>query len=176
MHAFSFAMEKNDYAKILAIALVLALSFVLIEKPNIESGVPLHSDSYDNIAAVQQVLKQGTIFIGDPFAPSSEKSQFHSGKKNFDLETGYVFILTFFSIIPGIDPLDLPIFFPWISSLLLFFTTFLLTKKLCRDEFSAFFASLCVFLIPSTQQMLGPLFLVASSLGLALLPLLIYSG
>tara|TARA_Y100000310_G_scaffold345628_1_gene467458 strand:- start:4967 stop:6562 length:1596 start_codon:yes stop_codon:yes gene_type:complete len=162
--------------KIPAILIILAISFVLIELPHLEIGLPLHSDSYDNIAAAQETISQGTIFIGDPYAPPKEKSIYFNENPGYDLETGYVVLLLLLSFFPFISLTSLPLFFPWLVSILVFLSTFILLRKLCRQDFTAFFSSLFIFFLPSTQQMLGPLFLVASSFGLILVPLLLLLG
>lgn len=162
--------------KILPVLLVLALSFILIELPHLETGLPMHSDSYDNIAAAQAVLEKGTIFIGDPYAPPQEKSIYYNKQTFYDLQTGFVLILAIVSLIPFITPTTLPVFFPWLVSILAFFATFLLIRKLCRHDFLAFFSSLFIFFIPSNQTMLGPFFITGSSFGLILVPLMLFLG
>jgi len=155
--------------------IVLSLSFIIIELPHLETGLPLHSDSYDNIAVVQQTIKNGNIFLGDPYAPPEGKGVYYYERGAFDLETGYILVLTLVSLL-GISAETLPLFLPWLFALIAFFATFQLLNLLCRNDSVAFFASLFIFFIPSSQKMLGPLFLVASSFALILVPVLLYLG
>jgi len=158
------------------ILLVIALSFFIVELPHLETGLPLHSDSYDNIAITQKSIETGTIFLGNPYTPSPEKSFFREQANSIDLQAGYTTILLSATLFGLINPINLPLYFPWIVSLLMFATTFILLKKLCRQEHCAFIGTLFLFFIPSSQLMLGPILLTASGFALFLLPALLLLG
>lgn len=133
----------------------------------------MHSDSYDNIAITQQLSKGG--FTGDPYAPPEEKSYYET-RNSPDVEIGYTAILSILSFTPIINETHFPLIIPWLVSILLFFTSYLLLKKIGKTDFISFFASLFVFFIPSSQEMLGLVFLVASNIGIALVPVLLFFG
>lgn len=160
----------------LGFAIVLLLSFVVIQLPHLSSDLPLHADSYDTVAITQQIIKTGNIFLNDPYAPPIEKGSEYLYRTGIDLEIGYVWVLALISLIPFIDPINLPNFFPWLLSILTFLVTFTLIKLLCRNDLLAFSSSLFIFFLPSSNFLLGPVYLVASSLGLLLVPLLLYFG
>jgi len=167
---------KPKKEQVLGFFLVLVLSFLLIMIPHLNSNLPLHSDSYDNIAFVQSWFEKGGISFEDPYVSPNKVNIPRADFIEYDFESGYAIILAAFSLLPMVNPVDLPIFFPWLVSMLLFFSTFVLLRKIVKDDFSAFFTAFFVFFIPSSRQMLGPLFLVASNVGLALLPILLYFG
>ena len=84
--------------KILAAILLLAMAVVTIALPHIESGLPLHLDEYDNIAAVQASLEKKTPFPGDPFAPPQEKVPGYAFQSGADFEFGYTAVLAIASL------------------------------------------------------------------------------
>ena len=159
-----------------AAILVFAVSFLVIEAPQLEVGLPLHSDSYDNIAAVQASISGQKISHGSPYSNAYINKTGDEIVSAFDIEAGYTAALAAFSLFSGIDIIALSIFLPWLVSMLIFISSFILIGKLTKNNFISFAGAMFVFLLPSTQQTLGPAFLVASNLGLAVLPLVIYFG
>ena len=171
------ASKVNNFALFLGAAiLILAVSFLIIEAPQLEIGLPLHSDSYDNIAAVQKSISSQKISPGSPYSNAGIGKIDNEIAPAFDIEAGYTAALTTFSLFSGIDAITINLFLPWLISILIFFSSFILLRKLTKNNFTSFTGAMFVFLLPSTQQMLGPAFLVASNAGLAMLPLIIYFG
>ncbi|MCR4368281.1 MAG: hypothetical protein NUV67_00035 [archaeon] len=158
--------------KVGAALLVLALAFILIELPHLESGLPLHSDEYDNTATAKRSLEEGRLYFGDPYAPPAGSA--YSPGEQLDFESGYIAIMAAMALLVGY--LNLHLIVPFLVFLFVLFSAFLLVKKLCGHEFVAFCAVLFLFFLPSYQNTLGPVFLVASNLGLALFALLLLFG
>jgi hypothetical protein len=151
---------------------VLAIGFITIGQPQLSVGLPLHSDSYDNIAIAQRTISSGNLFTGNPYVTSPE----NEATPIFDAEAGYTSMLSGISLFSGIDIIDMNMFLPWILASIAALTSFVFLRKILRDDFVSLTGAMFVFLLPSTQQMLGPAFLVASNMGIVLTPLVLCLG
>ena len=172
-------MMQNSERQFIFIGMLalLLIPYFLFLQPRQESQVPLHSDEYDNIAVAQRSMSEGKIFQGDPYAPAEGSGSIYNPKnQGYDPEAGYAALLLLFSLSSGFSPLALANFLPWLFSIIFFLASFILLKKILSGQFLPFCAAMFVFFLPSSSQMLGPMFLAASSLSLALLPALIILG
>ena len=161
---------------VFAALVVFTVAFLAIEKPRLDFGLPLHSDEYDNIALAQKSVQLGKIYVSDPFASESGKSAYVADEKGYDPEAGYNSLLTSISLFSGIPRIEMHFIIPIFVLMVIFLLTFVMLRSITGNGFVSFVASMFIFLLPSTQQMLGPAFMVASNVGLAFILALVYFG
>ncbi len=132
--------------------------------------LPNHGDEWDLLAYVKEMQKTGTVVQYDPttMEPLSEGP-------HYKLEMNYhLFALSLYNL-SGMDILILPFFVVVILSFLFALASFVLVRDFTKNSLAAFIAAVFVFGLKNNVALLGYAFMTPMGLGLAMVPLLIYS-
>lgn len=175
MYKFSIGEAKKIFSNKKIIILIFLLLALYVTVPNhISYPLPLHGDEYDNLAEANEIIKQQTGIQYDPFTPPEGKSVYYARTKEFPFQLLFSFLLISLILLTGLDTLGIIIALPFLFSLLMMFGTFLLVRQITKSEKAAFFAALFTLLLKSNITLLGYQLVVASSFGLAIMPMLLY--
>lgn len=157
--------KKRAYKfEYLALLLILGLAIYVAMIPRFGYAYPVHLDEWFNIAYANQILDEGTITnLVDPFKGGAA-SLVQSAEKGFQI------LLAVFYKISGLDWLVIFRFLPATIFSVTVLATYLLGRKLGFGLEAAFLVSL----LPTTQGILGPAFLVSVAIGILFIPLSLF--
>ncbi len=150
-----------DFIKLLPI---MVLAFYLVFSPHLNYPYPLHHDEWSHMAYAEAMMKAGSLSFTDPF----------SGQFITDLsinpEAGFHVVLGIMQQVTGISWPMIFTYFPGI----VFMVTVLSVYVLAQREGFGLEAAFFTCLIPTSNGILGPAFLVPMALGLTFIPLSLF--
>jgi hypothetical protein len=152
--------------KTLFLILILLLAFFMAFIPHIGYAYPVHLDEWIHLAHSKALIEAGSINYPDPFSGKAATGLLSSQEVNYHL------LLASLSEVSGIDWLVLFRFGPS----LVFMLTVLAVYVLCRKEGYELEAAFFTCLIPTTIGLMGPAFMVPVALGLAFIPLCLFTA
>lgn len=142
---------------------------------------PLHGDEWDNIKIAQEIIKEGKIVEYNPFLPGNpyylsfnEEAHGVTDTNSAMWELNYNLFIALSSLFTRIPALEAGLILPTVLAFIMSINTFILVRYLTKNELPALFSAIFVLTLKSNVIFLGPWFLVASSFGLAFIPLIFY--
>ncbi|MFH1587590.1 MAG: hypothetical protein ABID38_07070 [Candidatus Diapherotrites archaeon] len=169
-------IEKLLDNKMFIISLFLLLSVSVTLPNHLNYPLPLHADEYDNLALANETVSKGMVTTYDPYAPGPEKSIYNNIDEPpvLTMVLAYEVFLSIPIMLANFGTTETIILFPILMSFLLLISTFLLVEQLFKNRLAAIISSVFVLFTTANPTILGYQLVVASSLGLALLPFLFY--
>ncbi len=169
-----FKLQELLNNKAFIIALFLLLSIFVTLPNHLNYPLPLHADEYDNLALANESVSKGKIAAYDPYAPEPEKSIYNNEYPVLTMEIAYELLISISILLAKFGTPEIIFIFPILTSFLLLISTFLLVKHIFNNKLAAIISSVFVLFTTTNPTILGYQLVVASSLGLALLPSLLY--
>jgi len=168
-------MERTLILICLLIASLISVGVYYWDYP-----LPLHSDSWDNIAVANAIIKAQKVIFHNPCLP---------GKTYYDIvgnvyekepeiptnrwELGFDLFIAIVHLLTKVELIDLGVILPFFFCFLMSLGTFSFMRNSINEQ-AAFFSALFVLTYQTNVISLGPAFLVALSFGFMLIPNLYY--
>jgi hypothetical protein len=156
-----YALLRSDYLKLIPI---LALAAYIAFIPHMDYPYPVHVDEWSNLANCKALMGVGDVTATEPFSAPPVASG------TPDVEVGFRLFLGLFQQISGLSWITV---FRYLAPAI-FILTVLSAYILGKRKGFGWEAALMTCFITTTLGILGPGFLVASSLGLTFILLSIY--
>lgn len=147
--------SKNTIALLLILLLAAYLNYI----PHANYDYPVHRDEWDRMAYAKAIINDESTAYVEPYLGEKIVTN--------DLEIGFNLWLAELKLITGLSWLFIFKYFSIFAPVLLVLSSYIFASKFGYGLESAFFVSL----IPTTVHLLGPGFLVPSSLAIAFIPL-----
>ncbi len=161
--------------------ILISLSIYTTGSPHFNYYLPFHADEWDNIKIAQEILKEGKIIEYNPFLPGNpyyinfdEEAHGVTNTNSALWEINYNLLIALSSLFTGIPVLKIGVILPTLFSFIMSFNTFILVRYLTKNDLPAFLSAIFILTLKSNVTFLGPWFLVASSFGMALIPMIFY--
>ncbi len=149
--------------------------------PHFNYKFPFHADEWDNIKIAQEIIKEEKIIEYNPFLENdpyylnfNEEAHGVENTNSAMWEINYNLFIALASLFTGIPPLEIGTLLPTLFVFIMSFNTFILVRFLTKKDMPAILSSIFIITMISNLTYLGPWFLVASSFGLAFIPLILY--
>jgi hypothetical protein len=157
------------------------LSIFTAFSPHFNYKFPFHADEWDNIKIAQEIIKEEKIIEYNPFLEGdpyylnfNEEAHGVKNTNSAQWEINYNLFIALSSLFTGIPALEIGTLLPTLFVFIMSFNTFILVRFLTKKDMPAILSSIFILTLKSNLTYLGPWFLVASSFGLAFIPLIIY--
>ncbi len=163
------------------ILLLIILSIYITGSPHFNYRFPFHADEWHNIRISQEILKEEKIILYNPFLVGNpyyinfnEEAHGVTNTNSAMWQINYNLLVALSSLFTGIPALEMGLILPTLFTFIMSFNTFILVRYLTKNDLPALMSAVFVMTLKSNVTFLGPWFLVASSFGLAFIPLILY--
>lgn len=163
------------------ILILILLSIYTTASPHFNYNFPFHADEWDNIKIAQEILKEEKIIEYNPFLAGNpyyinfnEGAHGVTGTNSAMWELNYNLLVALSSLFTRIPALEIGLILPTVFVFIMSLNTFILVRYLTKNDLPALLSAIFVMTLKSNVIFLGPWFLVASSFGLAFIPLIFY--
>ncbi|KCZ70773.1 hypothetical protein ANME2D_02798 [Candidatus Methanoperedens nitroreducens] len=163
------------------IFVLIILSIYITGSPHFNYRFPFHADEWHNIKIAQEILKEEKIILYNPFLAGNpyyinfnEEAHGVTNTNSAMWQINYNLLVALSSLFTGIPALEMGLILPTLFTFIMSFNTFILVRYLTKNDLPAFMSGVFVMTLKSNVTFLGPWFLVASSFGLAFIPLILY--
>jgi hypothetical protein len=172
---------KTKNKSIACVLVLLFLSIYTSGSPHFGYFLPFHADEWDNIKIAQEILKEQKLIDYNPFLQGNpyyvnfnEEAHGVTNTSSSRWELNYNLFIALSTLFTGIPALEIGVLLPVFLTFIMSFNTFILVRYLTKKDIPALLSGIFVMTLKSNVTFLGPWFLVASSFGLAFIPLIIY--
>ena len=157
--------HKPSLTEYLILFVILAFAAFATFIPHLDYAYPVHGDEWMHMTYSEAIVQTGNTSYVEPFQGQSTSESFADNPEN-----GFYILFALLQQISGINFTDIFVYFP----VIFFIITVLGVYALGRREGFGLEAAFLTSLIPTSIGILGPAFMVPLSLGLLIVPLILF--